>query len=185
MSYLHRFLQRKKRPDLVETFTQWKIFKGDKVKVLAGKDKGKTGTVTRVLRKKNKVIVGEVNLARKHVKGGPESKGGIYAIEKPLHVSNVALVDPVDGKPTRVGIKFTEEGRKVRVSKRTGGVIPVEKPERKKRIAGPKDTAPDDVLKCTFNELEMIPQYFRERYSAWKEVQAAEKSPDTMESAAQ
>ena len=100
-----------------------KIKKNDKVVVIAGKDKGKTGEVIEVLPKENRVKVRGVNIVKKHQPQTQTSAGGILEIEAFLHVSNVAHVDPKDNKPTRVGFKTLEDGRKVRVAKRSGEVI--------------------------------------------------------------
>ncbi len=98
-----------------------KIRKGDRVQVLSGKDRGKEGVVSRALPKADKVIVDGVNIARKHQKPTRQSQqGGIIEKDMPIHVSNVAIVSPGDGKPTRVGYRITTEGLKIRVCKRTG-----------------------------------------------------------------
>ena len=98
-----------------------KIKKGDKVVVLSGKDKGKTGTVTQSMPKDGKVIVGGVNVATRHRKPTQaEPQGGLVKIEAPLHVSKVAHV--VDGKPTRVRFEV-QDGKKVRVAVKTGAKI--------------------------------------------------------------
>jgi large subunit ribosomal protein L24 len=100
-----------------------RLKKGDKVVVIAGGEKGKEGTITKVLPKEEKVIIGGVNMVKKHVKPNQaEPEGKITEKEAPIHVSNVALIDPKDGKATRVGFKV-ENGQKVRVSKRSGEVI--------------------------------------------------------------
>ncbi len=97
-----------------------KIRKGDKVQVLAGKDRGKQGTVLRALPAEDKVIVEGVNYQKHHEKPKQAGQpGGIRTQEAPIHVSNVALV--VDNKPTRVGYRITADGQKVRISRRTGG----------------------------------------------------------------
>lgn len=100
-----------------------KIKKGDKVVVLSGRDKGKTGEVVRALPKEGKVVVSGVNVVTKHKKQNAASAGGIERVEAPLAACKVALQDPKDGKPTRVGFKVLEDGRKVRVAKRSGEVI--------------------------------------------------------------
>lgn len=100
-----------------------KIKKGDKVIVITGKDKGKTGEVTKVMPKDNKVVVAGVNMAKRHQKPSQENAGGIIEKEMPIHVSNVALVDPKSGKATRVAMRIEDGGRKVRVAKRSGDVI--------------------------------------------------------------
>jgi len=100
-----------------------KIKKGDNVIVIAGKDKGKSGKVLRALPKMERVIVEDVNVAKRHQKGRRSGETG-QIIDKtlPIHISNVALADPKSGKPTRVGIK-EEGGKRVRVAKKSGTVI--------------------------------------------------------------
>jgi len=100
-----------------------KIKKGDKVIVITGKDKGKTGEVTKVLVQENKVIISGINIAKRHTKPSQESAGGIISKEMPIHISNVAYVDPKTSKPTRLGIKVDKDGRKVRVAKKSGEVV--------------------------------------------------------------
>ena len=100
-----------------------KIKKGDKVIVITGKDKGKTGEVVKAMPKENKVIVSGVNVAKRHQKPSQENAGGIVSKEMPIHVSNVALIDPKSGKATRVAMRLEEGGRKVRVAKRSGDAI--------------------------------------------------------------
>ena len=102
-----------------------KIRKGDDIIVLAGKDKGKRGTVLAVL--DDRVLVENINLARKHVKPNPMKgeQGGIVEKEMPLHISNVALFNPVTNKADRVGFKTLDDGRKVRIFKSNGEVVDV------------------------------------------------------------
>lgn len=100
-----------------------KIKKGDNVVVLTGKDKGKSGEVLRVIPTESRAVVRGVNVARKHQKQTASEQGGIIAKELTIHLSNIALADPKDGKPTRVGFQVTEDGRKQRVAKRSGDVI--------------------------------------------------------------
>jgi len=100
-----------------------KIKKGDRVVVLAGKDKGKTGDVLQVYPKESRVIVSGVNMVKRHTAPSQMNAGGIVEKEAALHVSNVAHADPKDGKPTRVGFKMLEGDRKVRYAKRSGEVI--------------------------------------------------------------
>lgn len=96
---------------------------GDKVKVLAGKDKGKEGVITKAFPKKDRVIVEGVNIVKKHTKpSNTNPSGGIVEKEAPIHVSNVMLIDPSTNQPTRVGYKVVD-GKKVRVSKKTGETI--------------------------------------------------------------
>ncbi|MBN9266145.1 MAG: 50S ribosomal protein L24, partial [Hyphomicrobium sp.] len=91
-----------------------KIKKGDHVIVLAGRDKGKHGEVIKVIPKENRALVRGVNMVRRHQKQTAASEGGIISKEATIDLSNLALEDPRDGKPTRVGFKFLEDGRKVR-----------------------------------------------------------------------
>lgn len=100
-----------------------KIRKGDKVVVITGKDKGKQGEVIRTIPSENRAVVRGVNVARRHTKQTAAQEGGIVSKELPIHVSNLALRDPKDGKPTRVGYKTLADGKKVRVAKRSGEVI--------------------------------------------------------------
>ena len=102
-----------------------KIRKGDRVVVIAGKDKGKQGDVVRVIPTENRAVVMGVNMARRHTRQTAAQEGGIISKEMPIHVSNLALRDPKDGKPTRVGYKTLADGKKVRVAKRSGEVIDV------------------------------------------------------------
>jgi large subunit ribosomal protein L24 len=97
-----------------------KIKKGDRVRVLQGKDRGKEGEVTRVIPEEGKVIVDGLNVAKKHQRATRQAmQGGIIDKEMPIPVSNVALL-AADGKPTRVGFRFDDKGNKVRVARRTG-----------------------------------------------------------------
>lgn len=102
---------------------QFRIKKGDMVCVIAGKDKGKTGQVLKVLRQENRLLVQGINIVRRHQKQTMTQEGGIVSKESSIHISNVAHMDPVSKKPTRVGVKFLEDGRKVRVAKRSGEII--------------------------------------------------------------
>lgn len=99
-----------------------RIKAGDTVTVIAGKDKGKQGTVLKTLPKRDRVIVEGVNIAKKHQKPTQMSTGGIEELEMPIHVSNVQLVDPSTGEATRVGYRF-EDGKKVRFAKKSGQSI--------------------------------------------------------------
>ncbi len=99
-----------------------KIKKGDKVIVLAGKDRGAEGEVVEVMPKADRLVVRGVNLIKKHQRQTPGQEGGIITREAPIHVSNVALKDPSTGKATRVGFKVAD-GKKVRVAKASGEVI--------------------------------------------------------------
>jgi len=100
-----------------------KIRKGDRVVVLAGRDKGKTGEVVTVMPKERRALVSGVNMVQRHQRQTPQQEGGIIAKPAPIDLSNLALRDPEDGKPTRVGFRFDDAGNKVRFAKRSGEVI--------------------------------------------------------------
>ena len=100
-----------------------RIKKGDNVVVLTGKDKGRTGTVLEMVNKTDRVLVQGINMVKRHTKQSQTSEGGIITKEAAIHISNVALADPKDGKPTKVGIKTNDDGKKVRFAKRSGELI--------------------------------------------------------------
>jgi large subunit ribosomal protein L24 len=100
-----------------------KIRKGDKVIVITGKDKGKQGEVVRVIPDENRAVVLGVNMVKRHTRQTPSQEGGIISKEMPIHISNLALRDPKDGKPTRAGYKILADGKKVRFAKRSGETI--------------------------------------------------------------
>ncbi|XP_022771129.1 uncharacterized protein LOC111314245 isoform X1 [Durio zibethinus] len=137
----------------------WKILRGDNVMIIRGKDKGETGIIKRVIRSQNRLIVEGKNLVKKHIKQGPGHEGGIFTVEAPLHASNVQVLDPVTGKPCKIGVKYLEDGTKVRVSRgidASGSIIP--RPEILKirttprpTVAGVKDTPMDLVLEKTYD----------------------------------
>ena len=100
-----------------------KIKKGDKVIVLAGRDKGRSGEVIEVRPSDDRALVRGVNMVKRHQKQSASQEGGIISKEAPIHLSNIALADPKDGKPTRVGFKYVgkdDDRKKVRVAKRSG-----------------------------------------------------------------
>lgn len=99
------------------------VKKGDRVVVITGKDKGKQGEVIAAFPSEERVVVQGVNKVKKHQRATAANPGGIVEQEASIHVSNVAHVDPKDNKPTRIGVKVLEDGRKVRVAKRSGEVI--------------------------------------------------------------
>lgn len=102
-----------------------KVRKGDRVVVTTGRDKGKKGEVLRVYPDEGRVLVSGVNVVKKHQKQTQSQQGGIVSKEAPVHVSNVAHIDPKSGEPTRVGFKTLADGRKVRVAKKSGESIDV------------------------------------------------------------
>ncbi len=104
-----------------------KIKKGDRVVVLTGRDSGKRGEVVAVMPKENRALVRGVNMVRRHQRQTASQEGGIVSKEAPIQLSNLAIEDPADGRPTRVGFRILEDGRKVRFAKRSGEVIPERK----------------------------------------------------------
>ena len=99
-----------------------KLKKGDRVVVLAGRDKGKEGDILRVIPKENRAVVAGVNIVVRHQKQSQRSQGGKVPVEAPIQLSNLALIDPKEGGPTRVGFRF-EDGKKVRYAKKSGETI--------------------------------------------------------------
>ena len=97
-----------------------KIKKGDKVVVLTGRDKGRTGEVIEVRPSDERALVRGVNMVKRHQKQTAQQEGGIISKELPIHLSNLAVADPKDGKPTRVGFKLMTDGKRVRIAKRSG-----------------------------------------------------------------
>ena len=91
---------------------------GDKVRVISGKDKGKEGKITHVLRKENRVVIEGVNIVKKHVKGNGQTPGSITDVEAPINASNVMILDPKTNKPTRIGHIINKDGKKIRIAKK-------------------------------------------------------------------
>ncbi len=102
--------------------TKYKLKRGDTVEVIAGKNKGKRGTVREVRPDSERVVVSDVNIVKRHMKAGArqQRQAGIVEIEAPIHISNVALVDPKTDKPTRIGVRTLPDGSRVRFAKRSG-----------------------------------------------------------------
>lgn len=101
-----------------------KILAGDEVIVTSGRNKGSRGTVRQVLTDVDRVVVEGVNIVKKHIKPGRARQAGIVEVEAPLHISNVMLIDPGTGEPTRVGIRKNTDGKNERYSKKTDATIP-------------------------------------------------------------
>eukprot|EP00011_Vannellida_sp_DIVA3-517-6-12_P012337 CAMPEP_0114625230 /NCGR_PEP_ID=MMETSP0168-20121206/11165_1 /TAXON_ID=95228 ORGANISM="Vannella sp., Strain DIVA3 517/6/12" /NCGR_SAMPLE_ID=MMETSP0168 /ASSEMBLY_ACC=CAM_ASM_000044 /LENGTH=165 /DNA_ID=CAMNT_0001836509 /DNA_START=16 /DNA_END=511 /DNA_ORIENTATION=- len=160
-------------PKVAPQMKRWKVVRGDMVQVMRGRSKGEKGKVVRVHRKKNTLIVEGLNLVKRHQRGNKEHKGGIFTKEAPIHYSAVRLIDASDGLPCKVRWGFLENGEKVRVSKRTGEIVP--KPEdlgvRMRRKDGDMDTPAEAVRKVTYKPpafLELKQQYLqREAADAW------------------
>jgi large subunit ribosomal protein L24 len=102
---------------------KFKIKKGDRVVVVSGRDRGKQGEVLRVVRKDDRLIVHGVNMIKRHTRPSAGNPGGIVDKEASIHISNVAHIDPSTSRPSRIGYKILEDGRKVRFAKRSGEVI--------------------------------------------------------------
>jgi large subunit ribosomal protein L24 len=100
-----------------------KIKKGDKVVVLTGRDRGRNGEVIRMFPDEERALVRGINMVKRHQKQSAQAEGGIISREASIHLSNIAVADPKDGKATRVGFKILEDGRKVRFAKRSGDLI--------------------------------------------------------------
>ena len=100
-----------------------KIKKGDRVIVTAGRDRGKRGEVRQVMPEERRAIVAGVNMVRRHTRQTAQTEGGIISKELTIHLSNLSILDPKTGKPTRVGFKILDDGRKVRVAKGSGDLI--------------------------------------------------------------
>ncbi len=97
-----------------------KIRRGDTVVVISGKEKGERGEVKQVLPKENRVVIEGINVRTRHARPTQNNPQGLYTFEAPIHVSNVMLVDPNSGEPTRIGYRFTDSGEKIRVAKASG-----------------------------------------------------------------
>lgn len=143
----------------VEPIKQWSIFRGDRVEILVGKDKGKQGFVKQIFEERNWVTVEGLNCKLKKMGGGAKTPAMYVQEEQPLLVTNeVALVDPSDLKSTTIEWRYTEDGKEVRVSARTGRVIPmpasmeetIDYKSKKAYKEQPKDTLADDVAEVTF-----------------------------------
>lgn len=135
---------------------EWKYFRGDTVEVLSGKDAGKQGTVSQVIRARNWVLIENLNTHFRYVGKSGNYMGTYVPSEAPLLVNQVALVDPTDRQATEVEWRYTEEGERVRVSLRTGRIIPKPVFQRRDGIIpeqwtdGPKDTSVEDALERTY-----------------------------------
>ncbi|XP_060948992.1 large ribosomal subunit protein uL24m [Limanda limanda] len=151
-------LGKRRRKVFVEPIApeDWSVLRGDMVEILAGKGQGKQGKVIQVFRHRNWVILEGLNTHHRFLGRTGDYRGNYIASEAPLLLGQVALIDPSDRKPTEVEWKFTEEGDRVRVSLRTGRIIPKPVVQRRDGIVpeqwkdGPKDTSPEDTLEKTF-----------------------------------
>ncbi len=101
---------------------KFKIKTGDKVQVIAGSNRGKSGTVTQIIVDKDRAVIEGVNIVKRHMKPTNNNPGGIVEMSAPIHISNLSLLDPKSGNPTRIGYRV-DNGKKVRVSKKSGEII--------------------------------------------------------------
>jgi large subunit ribosomal protein L24 len=140
-------------------FKTWKIVKGDQVYVNTGKDKGKIGQVVKVYRKTNQCVVDGINVRLREIKNNPSEmeKGGVIPINKPIHMSNLNLIDPETGRGTKVRIGYLSDGSKVRISKKSKQIIPKPNMEpfsyaarHRGREDGPNDTPAKLVMMTTY-----------------------------------
>lgn len=149
---------KKRRKVFVEPIENkdWSVLRGDTVEIIAGKDKGKQGKVIQVFRHRNWVILEGLNTHYRYVGKSASYRGTYIASESPILLRDVTLIDPSDRRPTEIEWRFTEEGERVRVSLRTGRIIPKPVVERRDGIVpqqwkdGPKDTSPEDTLEKTY-----------------------------------
>lgn len=156
----------KKKP-VTDKSMRWRIVRGDLVQVIGGPCLGQKGKILAVIRPKCRVIVEGCNMRTRNIKNTLEGTPGRRMLMPcSIHYSNVNLVDPVTGEPTKTNTKFLEDGTKVRVSKKTGQIIPKPDPLEGRRprsqVAGPKDTAPEDVFETTFEDYEQFLPYIYE-----------------------
>ena len=157
----------------VEKGARWNIVKGDMVKVIQGPSQGEQGKVLAVLREKNRVVVDNCNMRRRILKKNPQESGKIIMKPCSLHYSNVMLIDPTTGEPTKISRRYLEDGTKVRISKASGHIIPKPDPLADRKIrtlaTGPKDTAGDDVFAVTFDEYETYLPHIYDKEDAEKQ----------------
>ncbi|XP_071964904.1 large ribosomal subunit protein uL24m-like [Antedon mediterranea] len=146
-------------PVIVRPIKEWQIHLGDLVHILKGKDIGKQGLICDIIKERNWVVVEGLNCCYKMVGKMEGLRGTMVVSEMPLDYFDVALIDPSDNQPTDVQLRYTEAGDRVRVSKRTGRVIPIpakallnpDEPDPAKYTDQPKDTAADMAVKKTYN----------------------------------
>merc|ERR1712166_157419 len=154
----------------------WKIVRGDKVEVTEGKFKGQQGVVIKALRQSNQLVIDGVNQHTRLSKASPDAKPVEMTFSSPLHYSNVQLVDPSTGKPTKIAYAFDEEGNKVRVARKTGAVIP--RPAILTKRHTPKPVGDHDTPQHLANEVTYNESTFRPQ-SVFDAVGAAERSNET------
>ncbi|XP_072037952.1 large ribosomal subunit protein uL24m-like [Amphiura filiformis] len=169
-SQLENLPGRNRPPVLLEPIKNWKYYKGDLVEILEGKDKGKQGTISDIIRERNWVIVEGLNCNYRRIGKTPTYRGTYIASEAPLLHNQVKLVDPSDNLATDIDFRFTEEGEKVRVSQRTGRIIPIpdEALDKTKEMyqEQPKDTKETEVCEKTFKpSLKSVEEQLMDAYN--------------------
>jgi large subunit ribosomal protein L24 len=168
-----------KRNEMQKT-NRWNIVSGDVVKVIQGPQEGQQGKVVTMLRHQNRVIIEGVNMRRRAVKPGMDGTPG-KMVTRPCAVaySNIMLVDPTTGEPTKITRRFLEDGTKVRISKASGQVIPKPDPlvnrAPRNSLPGPHDTLPEDVFEVTFEDYEL---YLPHIYESKKETTEGDDDED-------
>ena len=160
----------------------WKVVRGDRVQLLGGKDAGKQGVVQAVLRQQNRVIVAGLNVRKRKVSATPQATGFIHLLPSPVHVSSVALVDPVHNQATRVRVAVDASGRHVRVSRRSGAVIPkpvelAEQGKGKRTVNARTDTPQDAVAARSIQPIDFdaIAGFIQQRREAALQRQRQEE----------
>lgn len=145
-----------------------KVHTGDLVLVISGKDKGKSGTILRVLPTENRVVVGGINMRTRHVKKTPQQAGRILKYEAALSASNVMILDPKTGKPSRIGYSINAKGVKTRISKISGEEVKVVKPKVEKKVKkGPEGT---EVKKDSKEAKESVQGVPAKKSPFWKKM---------------
>ena len=163
-------------------FKRWNLVTGDMIEVIQGPQVGQRGKIMAVLREKNRVIIEGVNMRRRIVKPKMDgTPGRIITAPCSIHYSNVMLVDPTIDKPTKVSRGYLEDGTKVRVSKKSGNIIP--KPEHvrlipRSMVMGPKDTKPEDVFEVTFADYEKYLPHMYGDYGKYEKNKENKNSDD-------
>jgi large subunit ribosomal protein L24 len=158
--------------NVVEPIRKWRILRGDFVQVTSGVEKGKRGRVLEVVRQSNRVIVEGVGIVNKFVPQPDSSRKKKVQTEAPIPVSRVNVICPETDLPTRIGYAFLEDGTKVRLSKRSGAIIPRPAILSIRRVPrppndGPKDTAPGITLRCSFEDENKL---YAAKYGSFKEL---------------
>ncbi|TSC58717.1 MAG: large subunit ribosomal protein L24 [Candidatus Peregrinibacteria bacterium Greene0416_19] len=140
-----------------------KLHTGDTVVVISGKDKGKTGTIMRVLASESRVVVGGANMRTRHVRKTAQQAGRIIRYEASMHVSNVMLLDPKTRKRARIGVKFDEKGKKLRISKKSGEVVVPVKAQKKPKSPTSESSSDSSVSSASSESLPKKQPFWRKK----------------------